>query len=204
MIQPRLFCALVVLAVASGAAGCRGHRYAHIFYQEPPPPATLGTHVDAPFRIQEENAEASKFVVYQHEFKLNDSQDGDVLNGLRLNEAGQDHLRRIAENLRRGSPYTVIVERSRTSERADSRFGYPVNYDAQLDNRRRSVVVNTLVAMGIENADEVVVVAPAYAEGLTGREAERAYRRGMQSNNNGGNGNFGGFGNFSGFGGIGR
>jgi hypothetical protein len=175
-----------------------------MFYEEPPTPVTLGTYVDEPFKIQEENAEASKFVIYQHEFELNDSDSGDVLNGLRLNEEGEDHVRQIAGNLRHVVPCQVIIERSRTSEKADSRYGYPVNYNAQLDNRRRAVVVNALVAMGIESADEIVVVSPAYAEGLTGREAERAYRRGMRfngaSNGNGSSNGFGGFGSFGGFG----
>ena len=204
----RLFYFLVVLAVVLSAVGCR-RRDADLFYEQPPPPVVLGTHVDEPFEIQERNAEASKFVIYSHEFRLNDNDeevgDGDVLNGLRMNEDGQDHLRQIAASLRNGSPYAVIVERSRTSERADSRYGYPVNYNAQLDNRRRSVVVNALVRMGIENADEIVVVTPAFAEGLTGREAQRAYRRGMQFNNYGGGaGGFGNNGGFGGFGGIGR
>lgn len=185
---------LVIASIAS-VCGCRGRGNANEFLQETPPPVTLGTYVDAPLRIQEENAEASKYVIYQHEFKLNQSEQGDVLNGLRLNEDGEDHVRRIAENLRRGVPYQVIIERSRTSERADTRYGYPVHYDPQLDNRRRLVVVNALIAMGIENADELVVVSPAYAEGLTGREAERAYRRGLGFQGQGGGygGSGGGF-----------
>jgi len=202
----RLFYSLVVLAVVLSAVGCR-RRDADLFYEQPPPPVVLGTYVDEPFEIQERNAEASKFVIYAHEFRLNDNDevvgDGDILNGLRMNEDGQDHLRQIAANLRHGSPYAVIVERSRTSERADSRYGYPVNYNAQLDNRRRSIVVNALVAMGIENASALVIVAPAYAEGITGREAERAYRRGMYfggANGSRGFGNLGG--NFGG--GFGR
>ena len=198
MNQRRLYLSLLVAAAVLSAVGCRGRRYADMFYQEPSTPEPLGTYVDEPFRIQEENAEASKYVIYQHEFKLNRSDDDDILSGLRLNEEGEDHVRRIAENLRNSSPYaapyTVIVERSRTSERVDTRFGYPVHYNAQLDNRRRSVVVSALVAMGIENADELVVVAPAFAVGITGREAERAYRQGMRFSGGGlgGGGNFGG------------
>ena len=195
----QVFC--VVFVSLLSVVGCRGRRNADDFYQETPPPVALGTYVDAPLRIQEENAEASKFVVYQHEFKLNQGEPGDVLDGLRLNEEGEDHLRRIAENLRRGAPYQVIIERSRTSERADTRYGYPVHYDPQLDNRRRLVVVHALIAMKIKNADELVVVSPAYAEGLTGREAERAYRRALNLQDGGGYGNFGSFG---GGGGIGR
>jgi hypothetical protein len=196
----------VVLVSIMSVVGCRGRRCANLFYQEPPTPDTLGTHVDSHMRIQEENAEASKFVVYQHEFQLNKGEAGDVLDGLRLNEEGEDHVRQIAGNLRQVVPCQVVVERSRTSERADTRYGYPVHYNAQLDNRRRMVVVNALVAMGIENADELVVVSPAYAEGLTGREAERAYRRGLNAfnrNGSGSNGRFGGFGG-GGRGGFGR
>lgn len=179
MDHSRLIRALGVLAAVLSVAGCHDHSYPPLFYQEPPPPVTLGTHVDAPFQIQERNAEASKYVIYQHEFRLNQGEIGGAPDSVRLNEDGQDHLRQIAAGLRRGWPHSVIVERSRTSKNARSRYGYRVNHNAQLDNHRRLYVVHALAAMGIENASALVLVAPAYAEGITAREAERAYRRGM-------------------------
>ena len=57
--------------------------------------------------------------------------------------------------------------------------------------------------MGIEDADDRVVVAPAVATGQRAFEAERAYRQTMQ-NSNGFGGGFGGFGGgIGGFGGGG-
>jgi hypothetical protein len=191
---------LSLLVTGSGllaGGGCHGHKYASLFYQEPPPPTVLGTEVDDVMRIQEENAEASKFVIYQHEFQLNESNDGEAVGGIRLNEDGEDHLRRIAQNLRSGTPYPVIVERSRTTSKAGTEFGYPVHFNTQLDLQRRTVVVKTLQEMGIEDAEQLVVVAPALTPGITEFEAERAYRRGL-SGGSGVGGAGQGFGGFSG------
>jgi hypothetical protein len=153
-------------------------------------------------QIQEENAEASKFVIYDHEFKLASAEDGKMKGTYYLNEDGEDHVREIAANLREGVPYPVIVQRSRSSARPDTTYKYPVHHNVALDNQRREVVVKSLQAMGIENADEVVVVAPALAPGLDGFEAERAYRSSTARFRAGqGFGGFlGGFG-FGGFGG---
>ena len=192
------FVAVACLAAAV-AGGCRGK---HQFYQEPPPPPVLGTYVDNPMQIQEENAEASKFVIYDHEFQLTEADDGKMKGTYYLNEDGEDHVRKIAANLREGVPYPVIIERSRSSAKPDTASKYPVHRNARLDNQRREVVVRSLQAMGIENADEVVVVAPALAPGLDGYEAERAYRSSTARFRTGqGFGGFlGGFG-FGGFGG---
>jgi hypothetical protein len=181
------------------AGGCNRYKPS-MFYDPPPPAQTLGQGVDEIYQMQEENAEASKYVIYQHEFKLNEHLDGQSVGGIRLNEDGEDHLKQIAENLREGSPYPVVVERSRTSVRPGTKNGYPVHLNSSLDMQRREVVVGALLAMGIEDASEQVVIAPAFAEGLTGAEAESAYRGGLGSSNNYGSGR-GGFG--SSFGGIG-
>ena len=45
-----------------------------------------------------------------------------------------------------------------------------------------------LIALGITNADQCVVVAPPLAEGYTATEAARAYSRGLSERNNGGEG----------------
>ncbi len=180
---------LLILSLGMALSGCAPRRRS-AFYQAPPPPRTLGAYNDQIFQIQEVNAEASKFVVYQHEF---------TLNGIRLNTAGEDHVKRIAAELERGTDYPVVIERSNTSPRQNTTYKYPVHPNPELDMQRREVVVRSLTAMGVPEADQRVSVAPAYVAPYTDPEAERAYMRGIMG---GGMGGFGGFGGgFGGFGG---
>ena len=94
-------------------------------------PVPLGSVVDEANRMQEENAEPAKFIVYCHEFELNkpfelpeeyakspqyDGIPEFILRGFRLNPYGQDHVKRIAYELGRGSFNQVVVERSETSK----------------------------------------------------------------------------------------
>ncbi|MEE2707723.1 MAG: hypothetical protein VX988_11780, partial [Planctomycetota bacterium] len=51
----------------------------------------------------------------------------------------------------------------------------------RLDFKRREVVVRALAQMGIPDADQRVVIAPAFAQPYTSREAERAYRGGVSA-----------------------
>jgi hypothetical protein len=148
----------------------------------PTPP--LGTISDPIWRQQEAGAAASDFVVYQGDFQLDE---------VRLNRAGEDHLKSIAMRLRAGAPLPVVVERSMTSKRPGSKYEYPVNPNPELDMRRRDIVVRSLMAMGIANADQCVVVAPALAPGITATEAARAYQRGLtETGGHGGGGGLGG------------
>ena len=174
---------LGTLSVLLTAAGCGTPA---MYYQTPPVPEMLGTKVDQIMEIQEENAEASKFVIYQHEFELNKYKDGQMTSGLRLNEYGEDHVRKIAENLRNGAMFPVVVERSRTSPRPGTKYEYPVHLNPNLDMQRREVVVRALTRMGIEDADTRVVIAPAIAQPLTGPEAEQAYATGLWGGGMGG------------------
>ena len=191
---------LGLLLVLLAAAGCTSPS---LFYQPPLPPEMLGTKVDQLMQTQEDNAEASKFVIYQHEFELNEMREGRFADGLRLNAYGEDHVREIAENLRMGAPYPVVVERSQTSPKPGTQYRYPVHYNPDLDMQRREVIVRALTRMGIADADMRVVVAPAFAQPLNGNEAENAYGVGMSGGFGGGvGGGFGGFGG-GGFGGGG-
>ena len=90
--------------------------------------------------------------------------------GIRLNEYGEDHVRKIAENLRNGAMFPVVVERSQTSPRPGTKYKYPVHFNPDLDMKRREVVVRALTRMGIADADTRVVVAPAFAQPLTGKK----------------------------------
>ena len=170
---------LCSLSLLLAAAGCTSPS---LYYQPPPPPEMLGTKVDQLMQTQEENAEAAKFVVYQHEFELNKYKEGQMTSGMRLNEYGEDHVRKIAENLRNGAMFPVVVERSQTSPKPGTKYEYPVHFNPNLDMQRRDIVVRALTQMGIADADTRVVVAPAFAQPLTGQEAEQAYATGLWGN----------------------
>ncbi len=182
----KMFAAVACVAVMS-IAGCSSKW--HQFYQPPPPPAPLGALSDPIWQNQEANAEPSEFVVYQHEFKK-DAQW--------LNTGGEDHVKQIAARLLSGQEAAVIVERSMMSPQEGAENPYPVHPNPELDMRRREIVARCLVAMGIEDAEQRVVVAPAFAQGITGNEAEVVYRNGLGgagfgAPGVGGGGGFGGF-----------
>ncbi len=175
-------------------SGCGYCQRARMFYQPPPPANPLGAHVDPLWKIQEANAEASDFVIYQHEFEL---------NGTRLNTAGEDHVKEVAARLNAGQDMQVLVERSMTTAREDTEFKYPVHPNPELDMKRREVIVRSLAVMGVPDAEQRVVVAPSMAEGFKATEAQRSYSQALQGGGQFGRGyGFGGgfFGPFSGFG----
>jgi len=169
------------------SAGCSHDQH----YVAPPDP--LGTISDPVWERHEENAEASDFVVYEHEF---------VGNTTRLNEAGEHHVKQIAVRVAQ-TPFPVIVEPSSMSRREGDTYGFPVNNNHDLDMQRRQLIVRALHHMGVEDAEDRVVVAPALAPGFEQFEAERAYNRGFQNRGFGGFGGFFGLGGFTGVGGIG-
>lgn len=182
--------AVLTFAVSAALAGC-ARRDAALYYDPPPPPEMLGTKNDIINERQEANAEASKYVVYMHEFELNKYINDRNLDGIRLNEAGEDHVKRIAHNLRRGASFPVVIERSNTSAWPWTEFRYPVHDNPQLDFKRRDLVVRALTQMGIPDADQRVVIAPAFAQPYTSGEAERAYGSGISAH---GGSNFGSLG----------
>ncbi len=187
--EPRLATLLsaALCLAALGATGCECWKQ----YYQSPSSLPLGAASDPVWQNQERNAEASDFVVYEHEFKPDTEW---------LNLGGEDHVKQLAARLLAGQETPVIVERSMSSPAPGTRFQYPVNPNPELDARRREIVVRSLAAMGIHDADQRVVVAPALVPGLTGNEAESTYYQAMGQ----GNGAFGarGFGGFGGFGGF--
>ena len=178
-----------MFAAAAVAGGC-GHwgRPHGVQRPLPPPPAPNGSLSSQIWRSQEHNAEASDFVVHEHEF---------ALQGIRLNYAGEDHVKQIAARLHAGMQFPVIVQRSRHSVRPTDQYQYPVQLNPQLDMARREVVVQSLLAMGIADAEQRVVVAPALTPPYTAGEAQAAYLQGLQSGF-GGSGFGGGGGGFGG------
>ncbi len=169
----------LILSVTSFAlaVGCAPHRN---FHTEPP----LGAISDDVWRTQEHNAEASDFVLYQHEFKLNE---------VRLNNAGEDHVKQIADRIANGDNFPVVIQRSDTTVRPDTEYKLPVHPNPELDMQRRNLIATALTRLGVPDADERVVVAPAFAEGFQSQEAIRAYGRGFSQQGGGGFGG-GGFG----------
>jgi hypothetical protein len=118
-----------------------------------------------------------------------------------LNTAGEDHLKQVSERLLAGQDFPVVIERSMTTAREDTKYKYPVHPDPELDMKRREVVVRCLLALGVQDADSRVVVAPAFATGFKATEATRAYLNGMSGGMGGGMGGMGG--GMGGMGGMG-
>ena len=165
-------------------AGCQSQSQRRAY--DPPPAAPLGSLSDPIWQNQELNAEMSDFVVHEHEFQGNTEV---------LNTGGEDHVKQIAARLLSGHDAQVVVERSMMSPRPDTEHQYPVHPNPELDMRRREIIVRALAAMGIPDADDRVLVAPAFAQGFTGNEAEAAYATGLGGSTYGdtGVGGFGGF-----------
>ncbi len=152
-------------------------------------PAPIGTISDQYWTQQETNGEAWKSIIFQHEFKK---------NGVRLNWAGEDHVKQIAAQMQRNREFPVVIERSTMTADPTAKYKYPVNPNPELDMKRREVIVQALVALGVPDAAERVVVGPDFTPGLTSQQAESAYYRSLINN---GTGQFGG--GFGGFGGGG-
>lgn len=170
------------LAGLSLMTGCKNHHSKQFHTRTQP----LGTASDPIWQQQEENAEASDFVIHEHEFR-----DDTV----RLNRAGEEHLKQIAARATE-THFPILIQPSSMSAREDDVHGFPVHENDELDLRRRELVVRALLAMGVHDAEERVVVAPAYVPGFMDFEAEQAYGRGFGNWNSGGMSGFGGFSSF--------
>ena len=157
-------------------------------------PHALGTLTDPVWRAQESNAEASDFVIHEHEW---------VGNSESLNDQGINHLMRITARIG-NVPYPVVIEPSSQSIRAETtQHQFPIHNDAELDLRRRDVIVDALTRRQIADAAVRVQVGPATAPGFESFEGEEAYNRGFGGSRDGDSlGRGGGFGGGFGGGGI--
>lgn len=169
--RARLTSAAATGLLALISVGCCKDKCA---YLQPIEPAPLGAISDNIWKIQETNAEASDFVIHEHEFDGNTS---------RLNAAGESHVRQIAARMCE-TPFPVIIEISSMSRRESDTHGFPVHNDEELDKRRRELIVHTLTALGGHDVDERVLVGPALTPGFEQFEAESAYHRGINGASN--------------------
>ena len=180
---------LILLSSASGCAtackdgcgDCGGGMFNRRAENSPPVdhPFPLGQVTDSFWETQQTNAEASDFIFYDHEF---------VGETAELTPGAIKHLMQVALRLEH-VPFPVVIEQS------------PYDEKPELDDERRDQVVQQLARLGVVDAGPRVVVASAYARGLTAVEGERAYYTTLQGTF-GGNGSGFGFGRFGGFGGF--
>jgi hypothetical protein len=192
--------------------GCKGVMHTTYSGEAPQP---LGQVNDQHWHTMITNAQASDFVIYQHEW---------IGTTVQLNPAGQQHLVQIARRLA-DVPFPVLIEpvtfrpfedhryeekefTDVTRERreileADHARRETVDADrrAEIDAARRQEIVHFLSVMGYGAANDRVFVATPYAPGITGSEGARAFDRTLFQNNNGNNGNGGGNGGGNGNGG---
>jgi uncharacterized membrane protein YgcG len=137
----------------------------------------LGSTVRAHYHTMQTNAEAADFILHDLDF---------VGATAELTPAGRDRILEIAARAR-SAPFPVIVERCCN------------NSNPELDSHRRTIVAQILNDHGIPEADQRVIVSPAYGMGITGMEAELDFYQNTYSRGLGGNGGYGG--NGTGFGG---
>lgn len=137
-------------------------------------PFPIGQVTDSFWETQQTNAEAADFIFYDHEFRGNTAE---------LAPGAKKHLEQVALRLE-NVPFPIVIEQS------------PHNKQPEVDQARRRTVVEQLARIGVVNAEERVVVAEAFPEGLTAQEAEDSYYGGVLTNGfSGGVGRrFGGYG----------
>jgi hypothetical protein len=135
-------------------------------------PFPLGQVYDRHWETQETNAQASFFVIYDHEF---------IGDSTKLNPDGLKHLVQIALRLPH-VPFPVVVEQ------------IPNNKNPQLDKDRRESVLAHLHDLGVHNVECRVVTAPAIADGIFSNEAQQIYGGSGRSGSDYGDTGRGGFG----------
>jgi len=183
---------VIPLTTAVCFAGCHCADY-HCDQCGTAVPTPLGTISDPIWKTQESNAEASDFVIHEHEW---------VANTDSLNDAGINHLMRIMSRIHE-VPFPVVLEPSSQSVRETTLHKFPIHNDLKLDTSRRDVIVDTLMKRGVTDAQNRVHVGPATAPGFESFEGERAYSRGFRGGDADGALGRGGIGFGGGFGGGG-
>lgn len=127
-------------------------------------PFPLGAVSDAHWETQQTNAEAAKFIFHDHEF---------VGETAELGPSAKKHLMSVALRIEH-VPFPIVIEETQ------------YNRNPELDQKRRKMVVEQLGRLGVENAEERVVVSPTFAEGFSGTEGEGAYYSTLNDRSEGG------------------
>ena len=137
--------ALTVLTVA--ASGCSKlrccHRSRECVNTGAYAPMPLGTISDPVWQQQESNAEASDFVIHEHEWTGNSTD---------LNHAGMDHVKQIAVRAPM-VPFPILIEQSSMTARPGTEYQFPVHNNEDLDMLRRELVVQALLEFGVLDAE---------------------------------------------------
>lgn len=158
-----IICAGMAL-VFSGCAHDKGPRYDR--------PFPVGQVTDSFWEAQQTNAEATKFIMFDHDF------EGDTAN---LTPAGQKHLTAIARRLPY-VPFPIVIEES-LNKRAEE-----VNV---LDEQRRKNVIellNRFYGNGFPSdvpLEQRVVIAKAFPRAIFATEGEAAYYSSNEQSNSG-------------------
>lgn len=130
-----------------------------------PPPA--GTHVRSLQDLQIAHAEEQDFIIYEHHW---------YQGGTILGPDGRRHVAEIADRLP-FVPFPVLIEPDTPNFNAypDPETAYAMA--AQRDVERRQLVVNALLAAGIVDAEQRVLIAATRPEGLNGNLAPFIFRQ---------------------------
>lgn len=118
-------------------------------------PLAVGATTDAFWATQQTNAEAADFIFFDHEFEGNTAM---------LTSGAKKKLMSVALRLEH-VPFPIVIEESLHDRRP------------QLDVARLRTVVEQLARLGVEDAERRVIIAPAFAEGVSAVEGEAAYHR---------------------------
>lgn len=161
---------ILFLLLATASLGCHGNtghrgRLGPVHDR----PLAVGAATDAFWATQQTNAEAADFIFFDHEFEGNTAM---------LTSGAKKKLMSVALRLEH-VPFPIVIEESLHDRRP------------QLDVARLRTVVEQLARLGVEDAERRVIIAPAFAEGVSAVEGEAAYQRVLsgagQGNRSGGN-----------------
>ena len=155
-------------------------------------PAPLGTYIGAWSAAQAEQADATDFVIFQREW---------YQGGNQLGPEGHRHLQGILSQVAK-VPYPVLIEPVTPILGARSDLQKTLAAAAELDQVRRQLIVDRLLACGIDDAHQRVLIAYPDALQMLGPEAARTYQIYIRAGQSGGGVGGGGFGG-GGFGGGG-
>jgi uncharacterized membrane protein YgcG len=125
-----------------------------------------GTYTRQHLGLEHAKARANNFVIYQHEWF-----DG----GDRLGPGGHEHVRKIVAELPK-QVHPIVVERQQVmpDERGET-IDQAIARTEQLDQARRTSVVEALSKAGVPDADGLVIVGNASSEDLYADEAPQIF-----------------------------